>query len=122
MTSKTPHAAQSSAHTLAHIQAVQKAANSALRASIATRVAVGGALRQYRLYDYAFTPTHPDGWTVSISRDLDEQELIEAQQWLWQMAQGQFHLITHYTPALRLLVFCERSQDAAMFKLSWGGE
>lgn len=77
---------------------------------------------QLRLYDYAYTPDHPALWHNVTTRDLQDMELFEVQSWLRLMTSGNYDTITHYTPAMRLSVYCERSQDAAMVKLVWGGK
>lgn len=83
---------------------------------------IGQRAFQLRLFNYAYNPEHPALWHSVTTRDLEEAELFEVQGWLRLMTSGKYDTITHYTPAMRLCVYCERSQDAAMFKLAWGGQ
>lgn len=73
-------------------------------------------------YDYNLQPPHPDEWIKYATRDLTEKELHEVQMWLWRMAQHRWTCVTHYTPALRLLIYFESARDAVGFRLAWAGE
>lgn len=101
------------------------AAQVSVAASVAARITsagVMGRINAIRLFDYAFKPDHPQGWQHITTRDLADSELFDVQAWLRLMTSSDYDTITHYTPAMRMLVYFERSQDAAMFKLAWGGE
>lgn len=101
------------------------AAQVSVAASVAatvTSAGVMGRINAIRLFDYAFKPDHPQDWQHITTRDLKDEELFDVQAWLRLMISSDYDTITHYTPAMRMLVYFERSQDAAMFKLAWGGE
>ncbi|WP_156359713.1 hypothetical protein [Sphingomonas sp. Leaf28] len=104
------------------------AANAAAAATANHIAAISGRVfgtqigPQLKLWDYAYEPQHPDDWTTVKTRDLEEGELFEVHKWLRLMSNQPYDTITHYTPALSMLVYFERTQDAAMFKLAWGGE
>lgn len=83
---------------------------------------IAASVAAIKLYDFAYRPEHPKAWIGVLSRDLEESELFEVQSWLRLMASSAYDTITHYTPAMRILAYFERGQDAAMFKLVWGGE
>jgi hypothetical protein len=75
-----------------------------------------------RLYDYQHRPEHPDNWHYVETRDLEDGELHTLQSWLRRMSKGGWNVTVIYTPAMRMGVWLERTQDAAMLKLTWGGE
>lgn len=81
---------------------------------------VTARVRPIKLIDFALQPAHPASWMPITTRDLEVNEIFEVQGWLRLMAGGAYDTITHYMPAIRMLSFFERNQDAAIFKLTWG--